>query len=120
MNRLDEGGSIPARIQYLWTSEQLLSPEVGAVEIGLLEREKFAAIRFKMEHEAASRGIERPLMVADLIFQEGKRSELGSSGQPYPITEAEWEQFVADVPTYCGDRIPKIYMVDGNKFTAPI
>lgn len=106
--------------RYLWTSEELLDPEVGAVEIGLLESGKYQELKEKMIKEATEKGINKPLLVVDLIFSEGKRSQLGSPGQPYPMSEDEWEVFVKDIPEYCGDNIPKVYFVDGEKFTAPI
>ena len=106
--------------RYLMTSSELLSPEIGAIEIGKLEAGQYQAVREKMMKEAKTRGISNPLIVADIIFQENKRSEYGSAGQPYPVNEAEWESFVKDVPSYCGDKIPKIYMLDGDKFIAPI
>ena len=111
---------VPAQPLYLMTSDQLLSPEVGAVEIGLLETGKFAEVYSKMQQEAASRGIESPRMIADIIFKKGAVTQFGSGGQPYPINQQEWEACADDVPVYCGERIPKIYMVDGRRFTAPI
>ncbi len=107
-------------LEYLWTSEQLLAPEVGAVQLGELEIGKYQELRSKMIKEAERRGIKNPLLVVDLIFKESKVSEFGSKGQPYPITEAEWEAFVNDIPEFNGDKIPKVYMVDGEKYTAPI
>lgn len=100
-------------------SAQLRSPEVGAVEIGRLESGKYQEVEKKMREEAAARGIVNPKMIVDLIYKEGKVSELGSTGQPYPITEAEWEIFAGDVPEYC-DEVPKVYMVNGDQYAAPI
>jgi len=73
-----------------------------------------------MEEVAKEKGIKNPKMIVDLIFKEGKRSELGSPRQPYPIIESEWETFVRDIPEYCGDSVPKVYMVDGEKYNAGI
>lgn len=106
--------------RYLMTSSELLAPEVAAVEIGTLEAGQYRAVKEKMMEEATKHGIAKPVMVADLIYQEGKISELGSAGQPYPIIEDEWEQFVKDVPSFCGNKIPKIYIVDGDKFLIPV
>lgn len=106
--------------QYLWTSEELLAPEVGAVEIGSLEAGRFKDVQQRMEEVAREKGVQNPKMIVDLVFKEGKRSELGSAGQPYPIIKDEWDTFVADVPVYCGDRVSKVYMVDGSKYTAGI
>jgi len=106
--------------KYLTTSKELLSPEVGAVEIGLLISGKYQEVYQKMSLEARERGIRNPLMVVDLVFKEGKISYYGSTGQPYPITEEEWEEFAADVLDYCGDKIPKVYMLDGDKYAVPI
>lgn len=106
--------------RYLWTSQELLDPEVGAVEIGLLEAGKYKELKEKMIKEAGEKGINKPLLVVDLIYSEGKKSQLGSSGQPYPISEDEWETFVKQAPEFCGVKVPKVYFVDGEKYTAPI
>ncbi len=105
--------------KYLMTSQELLDPTVGAIEIGLLETGKFHELQQKMAVIAQENGIERPLMVVDLIYKANKLSELGSPGQPYPIIEAEWEIFVQDIPKFC-DAVPKVYVIDGSKYTAPI
>ena len=106
--------------RYLRTSEELLDPKVGAVEIGSLEAGIFEDVQRRMKEVAQERAIQQPRMIVDLVFKEGKQSELGSPGQPYPITEEEWERFVEDIPEYCGDRVPKVYVVDGSKYTAGI
>ena len=106
--------------RYIWTSEELLDPEVGAVELGSLSAGKFGEIQQKMDELAKERGLHDPKMIVDLVFSESKKSEFGSPGQPYPIVEEEWETFVRDAPEYCGDRVPKVYMVDGTKYTAGI
>ena len=107
-------------IKYLWSSSELLAPQVGAIEIWLLETGKYEQLQAAMIRMAESLGIEKPLMIVDLIFKSEKLSQLGSSGQPYPIRQDEWERFVADIPEYCGDKVPKVYMVDWQRFTAPI
>ena len=106
--------------KYLMTSQELLSPEVNAVLLGLLEAGKYDELHKKMKELAPVKQISKPLMIADLIYSEGKKSQFGSPGQPYPISKDEWEIFAKDVPEYCGDNVPKVYMVDGEKFTAPI
>lgn len=105
--------------KYLLFSEQLLDPEVEAVELGLLETGKFTDIYEKMVELAKERGIRTPKMVVDLPIREEMRLKPDSSGQLYPITEEEWELFVKDVPVYC-NGVPKVYMVDGSKYTIGI
>jgi len=106
--------------QYLFTSAELLDPAVEAVQIGLLEAGKYDALKTKMDEVAAQTGIQEPKMLVDLIFKEGMTSGYGSPGQPYQVAEFEWETFAAEVPEFCGDNVPKVYVVDGTKYTAGI
>ncbi|HBB02376.1 MAG: hypothetical protein US89_C0010G0001 [Candidatus Peregrinibacteria bacterium GW2011_GWF2_38_29] len=116
----EDGHNAPVQKRYLWTSDELLAPEVGEVELGKLESGRYAEIQAKMLQEANARGIRSPKLAVNLVFKPGKASELGSTGQPYPILESEWETFVGDVPEYCGTNIPKVYLVDGDKYSLPI
>lgn len=115
--------SSPSRgtAEYLWTSQALLDPKVGAVEIGLLEAGKFFEINEKMKQEARKKGIENPRMVVDILHTpEGAIFAQGKLGQPYAIRQGEWENFVGDVSKYCGIKSPKVYMVDGDRYTTGI
>jgi hypothetical protein len=106
---------------YLWTSEQLLAPEVGAVLIGSLEPGAYDAVKQAMELAAQERGMLTPAMIADIIFKEGKQSEFGVTRKPYRIRNGEvWEAFAHDVPEYCGENVPCVYMVDGAKYTTGV
>lgn len=120
MNAPSDYNDVQQSPRYLWTSAELLDPSVWAVELWLLESGKYAATKAKMLEEAHLRGIKNPALCVDLIFKPGKVSELWSPGQPYPIREDEWEQFVSDIPEYCWDKIPRVYMVDDDKYTLPI
>jgi len=105
----------------LLTSERLLDPEVGAVQIGKLEPGAYEAVKQAMEQAAQEHGILTPAMVADIIFKAGKESEFGSTGKPYQIRDRElWEAFAYDVPEYCGENVPNVYMVDGAKYTTGV
>jgi hypothetical protein len=107
--------------EYVVTSEQLLAPEVGAILIGKLEPGAYEAVKQAMEQSAQEHGVLTPAMVADIIFKEGKQSAFGSTGKPYQIRDREvWEAFARDVPEYCGDNVPSVYMVDGAKYTTGI
>jgi len=44
---------------------------------------------------------------------------MGHTDQPYPISEAEWDIFIRDAKTMA-EYVPNVYVVDGNKYTAPI
>ena len=106
---------------YLVTSEQLLAPEVGAVQIGKLEPGAYEAVTQAMEEAAQEHGVLTPAMIADIIFKEGKQSEFGSNGKPCWIrTVEQWEAFALDVPEYCGGNVPSVYMVDGAKYTTGV
>jgi hypothetical protein len=106
---------------YLWTSEQLLAPEVGAVLIGQLILGAYEAVTQTMEEAALEKGVNRPSMIADVIFKEGKESAFGSKGKPMWIRTGEhWEAFARDVPEYCGENVPSVYMVDGARYTTGV
>src|SRR5438132_745120 len=95
---------------YLWTSEQLLSAEASAILIGKLEPGAYEAVKQAMEQAGQEHGVLTPTMVADIIFKEEKRSELGTIGQPYTIRDREqWEVIARDVPEYCGEKVPGVY-----------
>jgi len=106
---------------YLWTSEQLLAPEVGAVQIGQLVPGAYEYAKQMMEQTAKEHCVLKPSMIADIIFKEGKESEFGSKGKPYWIRSVEqWEAFALGVPEYCGENVPSVYMVDGTKYTTGV
>jgi len=105
----------------LLTSERLLDPEVGAVLIGKLEPSAYESVKQAMEHAAQEHGVLTPAMVADIIFKEGKQSAFGSTGKPYQIHgQEQWEAFAHDVPEYCGDNIPSVYMIDRSKYSTGV
>ncbi|MFX0203490.1 MAG: hypothetical protein ACFFCW_45905 [Candidatus Hodarchaeota archaeon] len=108
-----EGGYQGPR--YLLTSKELLDPEVGAVRIGSLRVGNFEKVQRRMERAARKRGIKNPTVVADIVFSEGKESEVGSPGQPYEVPEAQWDTFAKDASRWC-DKRPKVYVIDGSKF----
>ena len=106
---------------YLWTSEQLLAPEVGAILIGQLVPGVYEAVKQTMEQTAQANGVLKPSMISDIIFKEGIINEVGSDGKPYKIRDGEqWEAFARDVPEYCGGNVPSVYMVDGAKYTTGV
>jgi hypothetical protein len=105
----------------LWTSEQLLVPEVGAVLIGQLVPGGYEAVKQAMEDAALEHSVLKPSMIADVIFKEGRQSEFGSNGKPCWIrTGEQWEAYAISVPEYCGNNIPSVYMVDGAKYTTGV
>jgi hypothetical protein len=109
-----------AERKYLMTSDELLAPDVGAVAVGHLASGAFEAVNEEMRRQAEQRGVNDPKLIANLIFRQEMEAVYGSTGHPYPIAEFEWEAFAADVPEYCGDNVPVVYMVDGSRYTAPI
>src|SRR6266700_5515971 len=106
---------------YLWTSEQLLAPEVGAILIGQLVPGVYEAVKQTMEQTAQENGVLKPSMISDIIFKEGRKSEFGSNGKPCWIrTGEQWEAYAHDVPEYCGENVPRVYMVDGGRYTTGV
>jgi hypothetical protein len=46
-------------------------------------------------------------------------NDLGTKETPYPISKDEWDIFVSDARTMA-EYMPRVFVVDGDKFTAPI
>lgn len=108
-------------LRYLLSSKELLDPEVGAVQIGKLEPGAYEAVKHAMEQAAQEHGVLTPAMIADIIFREEIESEVGSTGNPYTIRDGEqWEAFAHEVPEYCGENVPSVYMVDSAKYTTGV
>jgi len=47
------------------------------------------------------------------------KPEVGQHDQAYPISADEWDVFLNDARTMCTE-IPKVFVVDGNRFSMPI
>jgi hypothetical protein len=107
--------------RYLLSSKELLDPEVGAVQIGKLEPGTYESVKEAMEKAAQEHNVLTPAMVADIIFKEGMESEVGSTGNPYMIRDGgQWEAFANEVPEYCGENVPNVYMVDGDNYATGV
>jgi hypothetical protein len=106
--------------RYLLTSQELLDPSVRAVQVGELTGGAYGEVYAEMQKQAERRGIVNPCMIANLIFRKGVESYFGSTGKPYPLREDEWDVFAASAPEYCGDNVPLVYLVDGDKYLATI
>ena len=66
---------------------------------------------------ATKQGINNPLLVIDVSLKAP--SAFGANEQPYPIADFEWDDFKRDGKTMA-KYMPNVYVVDGDKYTAPI
>jgi hypothetical protein len=73
-----------------------------------------------MQAEADQRGITNPLMVADVVARPDKWDVIGSDSIVYPVLPREWDELAAGAPGILIEDTPSVYLVDGNKYTAPI
>ena len=93
--------------------------EVAIANLGLMDEGDYNSFVIKAGEEAAKLNIKNPLLVINVKFKEGTASEFGVKEQPYPISEAEWEQCALDGKEIL-EYMPEVYVVDGDKFIAPI
>ena len=103
--------------EYLWTPARLY--EVALAELGPLEEGKYQETAERMADAARDQKLEHPLMVIDLLFNERGIEQSGLAEYTYPITQGEWDQFARDAKTMTR-QLPHAYMVDGDKYAAPI
>ena len=101
--------------KYLMTLDELYAAAVA--NLGPMDQGTFASFKAKATAEAAKHGIGNPRLVIDIKLKEA--NVLGTKEQPYPISEPEWSVFVSDARTMA-EFMPRVFVVDGDKFTAPI
>lgn len=101
--------------EYLWTLEALYAAAVA--NLGPMDQGTHASFTAKAKEEAAKHGIANPKLIIDVKLKEA--NGLGCQEQPYPIADFEWDDFVRDGKTMAV-FMPRVFVVDGDKFTAPI
>ena len=103
--------------EYIRTLSELKN--VAIANLGPMDKGDFNSFTIKAKEEAVKQNIKNPLLVIDVEFKEEAANEFGVKEQPYPISEAEWKQCALDGKTMT-EHMPDVYVVDGDKFTAPI
>lgn len=98
---------------YLMTAEEVNRVALG--DLGPLDSGKTWDDFRREANEVV--GTDNPLLVLAGPFRPGAHPFL--SEIVYPLTETEMAQFVVDIPDYC-DVPPRMYVVDGALYTAPI
>lgn len=102
--------------EYLQSHERLA--EVG-VELG----EMAHGTTYKQFMNLAEQtGIPHPRLMLAITWHEAQTPLLNmpDNGKTvYPIADYEWLAFIADIPTFMKDN-PKVWVVDGSLYTAPI
>ncbi len=101
--------------KYLWTVAEL--EENAIAKLGSMDEGTYEDFAEKMLKIAKEAGIVQPKMGIGIKFKEGAHSFLKE--QAYPITKNEWAVFKKDAETMC-EYIPKVFVIDGSKFTLPI
>lgn len=82
-----------------------------------MDKDTYDNYMTRAKQVASQNGVKNPLLVIDISLKEP--NELGSQEQPYPISKQEWDIFVSDARTMA-NYMPNVYVVDGDKYTAPI
>ena len=101
--------------KYLNTIAELENNAVA--KLGSMDEGSYDAFAEKMLKVAQEAGIANPKMAIGIKFKKGAHPFV--SEQPYPIIKAEWSIFKKDAETMC-EYMPKVFVVDGSKFTLPI
>ncbi len=116
-NEADHFGSIIylGAQEYLWTNERLYQVAIG--NLGPMDSGTFNQFTDRAKTTASSHGVKNPKLIIDIELIEA--NILGTTSTPYPITASEWDLFVSDARTMAR-YMPNVYVVDGDKFTAPI
>ncbi len=100
---------------YLMTVAELEKNAIAT--LGSMDEGTYEEFAEKMAKIAREAGIVQPKMGIGIKFKEGAHSFL--TEQAYPITKNEWEVFRQDARRMC-EYIPKVFVIDGSKFTLPI
>ena len=104
--------------EYLQTHERLKEvaiSKLGEMSVGGQPHEFFMNLA---KEGAQAVGISNPKLMLAITFKDGM-SPVGVPEVVYPIADFEWSAFVADIAMYC-TKNPTVWVVDGDKFTAPI
>lgn len=65
---------------------------------------------------ASSKDVSNPRLILALIFTKARRNIGKLEEVPYPIKSHEWNDFVDGIRK--DFEVPRVYVVDGNRFTA--
>jgi hypothetical protein len=103
--------------KYILTLAQLY--EVAIDKVGAMDEGSYSDLEHRVRVLAKERGITKPLMVVDVKFKPDVASLLGVAEQPYHISNSEWDAFVRDSKTMT-EYMPNVYVVDGERYAAPI
>lgn len=101
--------------EYLWEPNDLY--KVAFADLGPIDTGTYVEFESRARKIAEEKGISKPLMIIDIKFKQGAHPFLNE--YCHPIADFEWNQFVSDAKTMC-TSMPRAYVVDGNKYTAPI
>lgn len=102
-------------MQYLMTITELKAAAV--VNLGAMNQGTYASFKARADAEAQKHGFARARLVVDLKYKSS--SDFGVTEQPYPISADEWDLFIREAPSML-QYMPQVFVVDGDKFTAPI
>lgn len=102
-------------MQYLRNLDELYAAAVA--NLGPMDLGSFAEFQTRAAAESAKFGILNPKLVIDIKLLEP--DVFGVTDQPYPIREDEWRITISDSRTMAA-FMPRVFVVDGDKYTAPI
>lgn len=100
-------------MEYITTKARL--EEVSVATLGPMTDRSYA----EFVECAYLTGLVAPKLMLTWVYKREAPLVPAGSEVVYPIKEAEWPYFLADIPTYCVDT-PLVYVVDGMRYTAMI
>ncbi|OGY43314.1 MAG: hypothetical protein A2729_05335 [Candidatus Buchananbacteria bacterium RIFCSPHIGHO2_01_FULL_39_14] len=103
--------------KYLSTLTELYAAAVA--DLGPMDQGTYSDFEKRVQEVARQHGIQNPKMIIDIKFKANTASSFGVTEQPYPIIASEWNKFREDAKTMA-EYMPKVHVVDGDKYTAPI
>ena len=89
----------------------------AAADLGPMDAKGYDDFMAEARRLAPAHGVGRVRLVIEVELKEA--NALGVKEQPYPINADEWETILGDARTMCVS-MPHVFLVDGEKFTAPI
>lgn len=99
------------------TLEELKANALG--ELGLMTDGSYDDFMLLATEAVTKRGVTRPRLVVGLVYNDPRLNLVGAKETPYPIGRDEWDTFVSEIGEIF-ESAPCVYVVDGDKFTAPI
>lgn len=87
-------------------------------ELGLMTNGSYDVFMRQARRIASQERVINPKLILDLVYINSSLSMSGLKETPYLISPNEWNDFVLDARVLL-ESMPRVYVIDGDKFTAP-